>query len=75
MGPADSGSAEDTAFVATDPAAGGVRRPPLGCLVEVVQTLALTLVIFFVIQSFVAQPFEVKQNNPHAAHPSGYGNG
>lgn len=38
-------------------AGGGVRR----LVIEIVETLALTAVIFFVIQTFVAQPFEVKQ--------------
>jgi signal peptidase I len=37
------------------------RKPALGCLLEIVETLALTLVIFWVIQSFVAQPFKVQQ--------------
>jgi signal peptidase I len=36
------------------------RRGGLGCAVEVIETLVLTLVIFFVIQNFVAQPFQVK---------------
>ena len=36
------------------------RGRGLGCAVEVIETLALTLVIFFVIQNFVAQPFQVK---------------
>lgn len=36
-------------------------RPALGCLLEIVETLVLTLVIFFVIQTFVAQPYQVKQ--------------
>jgi signal peptidase I len=36
------------------------RRGSLGCAVEVIETLVLTLVIFFVIQNFVAQPFQVK---------------
>lgn len=31
-----------------------------GCAVEVIETLVLTLVIFFVIQNFVVQPFQVK---------------
>ena len=39
------------------------RRSSLGCLVEVVETLVLTLVIFFVIQNFVAQPYQVQQNS------------
>jgi len=29
------------------------RRPMFGCLVEIVETLVLTLIIFFVIQTFV----------------------
>lgn len=37
-----------------------VSKRPLGCLLEVVETLVLTLVIFLVIQNFVAQPFTVK---------------
>jgi len=39
------------------------KRSSLGCLVEVVETLVLTLVIFFVIQNFVAQPYKVQQNS------------
>ncbi len=38
-------------------------RPALGCLLEIVETLVLTLVIFFVIQTFVAQPYQVKQES------------
>jgi signal peptidase I len=37
------------------------RRPAIGCLLEVVETLVLTLLIFWVIQSFVAQPYRVEQ--------------
>ncbi len=40
-----------------------MSRRPLGCLIEVVETLILTIVIFWVIQTFVAQPFEVKQQS------------
>ncbi len=36
------------------------RGRGLGCAVEVIETLVLTLVIFFLIQNFVAQPFQVK---------------
>ena len=39
------------------------RKPALGCLLEIVETLVLTLVIFWVIQSFVAQPFRVQQQS------------
>jgi signal peptidase I len=41
----------------------GRRRGGLGCAVEVIETLVLTLVIFFVIQNFVAQPFQVQQHS------------
>ena len=37
------------------------RKPAIGCLLEIVETLVLTLIIFWVIQSFVAQPFRVQQ--------------
>ena len=43
--------------------AGLVTRRPLGCLFEIVETLVLTLIIFFVIQTFVAQPFRVEQQS------------
>jgi len=39
------------------------RRPALGCLLEIVETLVLTLIIFWVIQSFVAQPYRVQQES------------
>ena len=41
-----------------NPKAG--RSGGLGCLLEVVETLVLTLVILLVVQNFVAQPFQVK---------------
>jgi signal peptidase I len=34
-----------------------------GCLFEIVETLVLTLIIFLVIQNFVAQPYQVQQNS------------
>ena len=37
------------------------RRPALGCALEVLETIVLTVLIFFGIQTFVAQPFEVEQ--------------
>jgi len=40
-----------------------VTRRPLGCLFEIVETLVLTLIIFFVIQTFVAQPYRVEQQS------------
>ena len=39
------------------------QRPALGCLFEIVETLVLTLIIFFVIQNFIAQPYQVKQQS------------
>ncbi len=44
------------------------REPPaprrrLGCALEIVETLVLTLVIYLVIHNFIAQPFEVKQQS------------
>jgi signal peptidase I len=46
-----------------EPAAGMRRRGGRASrrLLEIVETLALTLVIFFAIQAFVAQPFQVQQ--------------
>jgi signal peptidase I len=52
-------SAPDDAPVAKT----GRRRSSLGCAVEVIETLVLTLVIFFVIQNFLAQPFQVQQHS------------
>ena len=40
-----------------------VSRRPLGCLIEIVETLLLTIVIFWVIQTFVAQPYRVEQES------------
>ena len=40
----------------------GSRRG-LGCLLEIVETLVLTLVIYLLIHNFVAQPFEVEQTS------------
>ena len=39
------------------------QRPALGCLFEVLETLVLTVLIFFGIQTFVAQPFKVQQES------------
>ena len=56
--PGEVASDPDTAGDEAVPATGGgVRR----LVIEIVETLVLTAVIFFVIQTFVAQPFEVKQ--------------
>ena len=39
------------------------QRPQLGCLLEIIETLALTLIIFVVIQNFIAQPYKVQQSS------------
>jgi len=36
-------------------------RRALGCLIEAVETIVLTAIIFIVLQTFVAQPFQVQQ--------------
>jgi signal peptidase I len=49
------------------------RKPALGCLLEIVETLVLTLLIFWVIQSFVAQPYRVQQQSmEHTLEPDQY---
>jgi signal peptidase I len=40
-----------------------VSRRPLGCLIEIAETLVLTIIIFLVIQAFVAQPYRVQQES------------
>ncbi len=40
-----------------------MSKRPLGCLFEVVETLVLTVVIFLVIQNFVAQPYRIEQQS------------
>jgi signal peptidase I len=39
------------------------NRRALGCLLEIAETLLLTLIIFWVIQSFIAQPYRVEQGS------------
>jgi signal peptidase I len=49
------------------------RRAGLGCAIEIVETLVLTVVIFFVIQNFVAQPFKVEMvSMEHTLEPDDY---
>ncbi len=40
-----------------------MKGRPLGCLIEIAETLILTIVIFWLIQTFVAQPFRVEQES------------
>jgi signal peptidase I len=44
----------------TEPPVTNQRRA-FGCLIEAVETVVLTAIIFFVLQTFVAQPFQVEQ--------------
>lgn len=49
------------------------RRPALGCLFELVETLVLTLVIFLGVQTFIAQPFKVEGGSMEATlQPDSY---
>lgn len=40
-----------------------VSQKPAGCLLEIVETLVLTVLIFVGIQTFVAQPYKVQQGS------------
>ena len=42
------------------PAASGSKRGARGCLLEIIETLVLTVVIFVGIQTFVAQPYKIE---------------
>ena len=44
-----------------------------GCLLEIVETILLTVVIFFVVQHFVAQPYQILQvSMEHTLEPGQY---
>jgi signal peptidase I len=50
-----------------------VDRRRWGCLFEVLETLVLTIVIFLLIQNFVAQPYQVEQESmEHTLAPGQY---
>ena len=53
---------DETPDDAARPETQGARRT-LGCLLEIVETLVLTLVIYLLIHTFIAQPFEVEQES------------
>ncbi len=46
-----------------EPTEPSASRRGLGCLLEIVETLVLTLVIYLLIHNFIAQPFEVEQRS------------
>ena len=64
-GPVHDARRGPSACVTSGPYTAGLvsQRPALGCLFELVETLVLTLLIFFVIQNFVAQPYKVEQKS------------
>jgi signal peptidase I len=39
------------------------RSPALGCLIELIETLVLTFLIFIGVQTFLAQPYQVEQQS------------
>ena len=44
-----------------------------GCLIEIAETLVLTVVIFFLVQHFVAQPYQIMQvSMEHTLEPGQY---
>ena len=47
------------------------QRRARGCLIEILETVVLTVVIFLGIQTFVAQPFQVEQDSMQATLQSG----
>jgi len=58
---------------ATSYTADLVTGRPRGCLLEIIETLVLTLVIFFVVQTFIVQPYRVEQQSmEHTLLPDQY---
>src|SRR5450830_1602482 len=44
-----------------------------GCVLEILETVVLTLLIFFVVQNFVAQPYQISQESmEHTLNPGEY---
>jgi signal peptidase I len=60
---AATGSRPYPALSVTDPQPEPTasNRRALGCLIEIVETVVLTAIIFIVLQTFVGQPFKVEQ--------------
>lgn len=54
-------AAPDTAPDPSAASASSASRRRLGCALEIVETLVLTLVIYLLIHNFIAQPFQVEQ--------------
>jgi signal peptidase I len=47
--------------IPTEPPPPTPQRRALGCLIEIIETVVLTAILFVIIQNFVAQPFQVQQ--------------
>jgi signal peptidase I len=60
---AEGGDAEVAAADRAPAKGSPLSRKPLGCLIEIAETLILTIVIFWLIQTFVAQPYKVQQRS------------
>lgn len=66
-------------YASPDPARDGAAqtseqsapRRGLGCALEIVETLVLTLVIYLLIHNFIAQPFEVEQDSMYPTVAAG----
>jgi signal peptidase I len=54
-------AAPDPALDQSPASEASAPRRGLGCALEIVETLVLTLVIYLLIHNFIAQPFEVEQ--------------
>jgi signal peptidase I len=54
-------AAPDPALDSSNAPESSAPRRGLGCALEIVETLVLTLVIYLLIHNFIAQPFEVEQ--------------
>jgi signal peptidase I len=70
------GSVAEPSVQATTTGPGYTRRQlshrPLGCLVEIAETLVLTIIIFWLVQSFVAQPYRVEQHSMETTFLEGH---
>ncbi len=55
--------ASPTSGLPATPTPGEGRAAPVGCLIELVETVVLTLLIFVGVQTFIAQPYQVEQES------------
>jgi signal peptidase I len=67
------GQSRSTERPVPEPVDPSRARSGLGCVIEIVETLVLTIVIFFVVQNFVVQPFKVEMDSmQHTLEPGDY---